>query len=85
MINISNIGIQAANQAAQWLEDKISESSKIHNLDHLPLLEQVAKLQEMGYQYRIHPDHSHHWGRISPESHKWFDISVFKIDIKVAP
>lgn len=82
MTNINNIGIQSANQAAQWLENKISESSKIHNLDHLPLLEQVAQLQEMGYQYRIHPDLSYHWGRFNPLLNEWFDISVFKIDIE---
>jgi hypothetical protein len=81
MTNINNFGIQSANQVAQWAEAEISRSAKINRLDLLPLLEQVAKLQEMGYQYRVYPDGSHHWGRISPLLNEWFDISVFRIEV----
>jgi hypothetical protein len=81
MTNINKIGIQAANQAAQWLEAEISRSAYIRFLHDLPLLEQAAQLEEMGYQYRVYPDGSHHWGRVSPESHEWFDISVFRVEV----
>ena len=66
---------------AKWLEAEFNRSAYMSFLYHLPLLEQAAQLKKMGYEYRIYPDGSHHWGCISPESHEWFDISVFKIDV----
>lgn len=64
---------------SQWSESEICKSAKTHSLDHLPLLEQAAQLQEMGYRYRIYPDNSHHWGKLVLD--EWFDISVFKINV----
>jgi hypothetical protein len=73
--------LEADTAIAQWLEAEISRSAYICFLHNLPLLEQGAQLQEMGYQYRIYPDGSHHWGRISPDTNEWFDISVFRVDV----
>jgi hypothetical protein len=70
---------------AQWLESEIIRSAKMNRLDHLSLSEQVRQLQELGYQQRIYPDASIHWGRISTVTNEWFDISVLKIEMKVTP
>lgn len=66
---------------AKWLEAEISRSAYMSFLHHLSLLEQAAQLKEMGYEYRIYPDGSHHWGQISPLTNEWFDISVFKVNV----
>ena len=68
---------------SQWLESEIIKSAKENRLDHLPLTEQAKQLQELGYQHRIYPDASIHWGRISTVTNAWFDVSVLKIDMKV--
>ena len=66
---------------AKWLETEFNRSAYMSFLYHLPLLEQAAQLKKMGYEYRIYPDGSHHWGQISPLTNEWFDISVFKVNV----
>jgi hypothetical protein len=73
--------LESSTAISQWIKSEVSRSAYILFLDNLPLLEQAAQLQKMGYGYRIYPDGSHHWGCISPETGEWFTISVFRIEV----
>jgi hypothetical protein len=69
----------------KWLEAEITKTIKDLKLDKLPVTEQMAILKEGGFQQRLYPDKTIHWGRFSPLLNEWFDISVFRVEVKVMP